>query len=170
MSIQELLNALRPYSWVLLVWFLLVPVLTWLYGRLHSREHGHYKPHRYIYSGLLAISGLPGLIAFMLCIYTLLILRGNMLEVNIFVYFLPIISMVATLLVARRNVELKKIPGFGRIMGAIIILSAVFFALFLLLNTRLFLFIGGGFGVLLIIILLIVAAVWYGWKKFNPKK
>ena len=170
MSIQDLSDFLRSYSWILLAWFTIVPLVTWLYGRTHRKESGHLGVHRRFYQSLIFVTCVPGVFSFVLTCYTLLIVRGNLLEVNIFVYFLPLISMVATLMVMRNKVDLRQVPGYNKLIGLIIILVAVFSILFLLMNTRIFVFFGGSFMILLLIGVALFGLIWYGWKRFKKNK
>ena len=56
-----------------------------------------------------------GLFAAVITAYGLFFTRTNLLEVNLLVYALPIVSMAFTLLAVRRNVEFESIPGFDRL-------------------------------------------------------
>ena len=139
MSINEILEKLRPYNWLILVWFCVLPVFAWLYGRVIRKGRGELKPHRYVYAVLVYVSCVPGMFAFVLTAYALLIARTNLLEVSAVLYFMPIVSMIATLSLIRKDVDTSRIPGFDRLKGLCLLLAVTFFILLMLMKTRLFL-------------------------------
>ncbi|MEZ4765253.1 MAG: hypothetical protein R3C26_19345 [Calditrichia bacterium] len=98
----------------------------------------------------------------MLTAYSLFFLRSNLLEVNALIYFLPIISMIVTLALMRRNVNFDYLPGFDRLRGLMLLLAVTFIVSFLLMQLRIWLFFGGSIGSLLIGMILIFLLLRYG--------
>jgi hypothetical protein len=62
----------------------------------------------------------------------------NLLEVNLLVYVLPIISMLVTLIFVRKNVGFDAVPGFERLSGLMILLACSFGLALAIHKTRLF--------------------------------
>src|SRR5439155_8979048 len=55
-----------------------------------------------------------------------------------FIYFLPIATMIATLLLIRRNVDFEAVPGFDRLSGLMTLLACSFALALAVHRTRLF--------------------------------
>ncbi|MCX4027715.1 hypothetical protein H0A36_21120 [Endozoicomonas sp. SM1973] len=68
------------------------------------------------------MSSIPGIISFSLIFYTLFIIRGNLLEVNALIYFLPVVSMVLVFVQVARKTDFEHLPGFGRLSGLMLMM------------------------------------------------
>ncbi len=169
MSIQDFIYQTQNHNRMLMIWFVVVPAVVYLYGRIHTRRAGTKSPHKYVYSLLVYATCIPGVFSSVLTLYTLLFIRANLLQVNALVYFLPIFSMLVTLLLMRKQVDLKQVPGFDRVFGLIIMLAVVFMVLFLLVNTRIFLFFGGSFLWLALLGIFLFGILMAGWHKLKKK-
>ena len=55
-----------------------------------------------------------------------------MLALDLLVYVLPILSMIATLLVVHKAVDFRDIPGFNRLSGLMLMIGASFLIAFIL--------------------------------------
>ena len=122
MTIQELLQQAGRYPWVITGFFVSVPLVTWMMGRLHGRERGGAPPWTYIYATLVYLSCVPGLFAAVVTAYALFFTAANLLEVNVLVYLLPVISMTVTLALVGKNVDFDAVPGFYRLSGLMTLL------------------------------------------------
>lgn len=133
MTINDLIRAASEHQLEVLVYFLIPPLLIWGTGRLHKTRHaGERRPYNLVYATSLYLVSFPGVLAAVLTGYGLLFLRADLRNVPILLYFLPILSMVVTWVLAKRQVNLDRIPGFERLTGfmlAIAICFAVAFAL-----------------------------------------
>jgi hypothetical protein len=98
---------------------------------------------RHCYSIMAYLSCVPGMFAVAITLYSLFLLRTNLLRVDVLVYFLPIVSMAATLLVIRRAITFERIPGFGRLAGLMITMGTSFLAVLLLDRLRVLVLFGG---------------------------
>jgi len=132
-SIAELLEQLGHYNLWLLLYFVLLPACTWLYTRAIGPGRGVLAPHKYCFSVLIYLSCIPGMFAAVITGYSLLMSRTNLLEVNLVLYFLPIASMIATILLIRRRVNTDLIPGFDRLLGLCTLLGVTFVFLLMLM-------------------------------------
>jgi hypothetical protein len=162
MTIQELLHDLGRYPWALLGVFVSVPVLTWAAGRLHDREQGGATPWKYLYATLVYVSCIPGLFAAVVTAYAVFFTSANLLDVNALVYLLPVVSMVVTLILLRKNVDLDAVPGFHRISGMMTLVGVSFAIALAVSRTRLWIFFGGS-----IFLLFAIAAVAFVFMKWG---
>jgi hypothetical protein len=90
----------------------------------------------------------PGMLAGVVTAYMLFFTRENLLDINVFVYLLPIVSMVATLLLTRTNVSFDAVPGFDRLSGLMVMIAVSFGIALAIQKTGIFLFFGASIGTL----------------------
>jgi hypothetical protein len=98
MTLQQLFDVIGENPTFIIIFFFSLPiisyVMTWITG-----EDAYDSPWKYIYSALIYAACIPGIFATLLIAYNMFFMRQSLLQVNLFVYFLPIISMIATLLI-----------------------------------------------------------------------
>ena len=170
-SIQDFTESLEQISpLILLAVFLVPPVLAWGLGMLHRKGDGDLGPWRYFYSFLVYLTCVPGIFSSVLTAYSLFFVRQNLLHVNIFVYFLPIISMVATLVVIARNARWKNLPGVDRLTALITLLAISFSVALFVQKTRVWIVFGGRFTTLIAIAFISFVVLKWGLYKLFRKK
>ncbi|MEP6794344.1 MAG: hypothetical protein ABJB16_08465 [Saprospiraceae bacterium] len=128
-------TALHPAF--LLVYFVGVPLIALLAG-VFSGGEGHLSPWKYLYSTLIYLVSLPGIFAVTLSIYFFLFERRSILDMNLFTQVLPVISMAATVLIIRKQVNLDLIPGFDKLSGLILILAALICVMWIIDKTQIY--------------------------------
>jgi hypothetical protein len=148
MTTRELIQWSGQHPAVLLAMFVAPPLLAWLLGKVHGKENGKLAPWKYLYSVLVYLACVPGMFAGVITAYTLFFSRENLLDANLLVYFLPIVSMVATLVLIRKNVSFEDVPGFDRLSGLMVMVGCSFVIALAIEKTRIFLFFGGSIGML----------------------
>lgn len=170
MTINQLIDLLNNYPIQIVTIFILLPLFSLIYGKIHGKGLGVFSPHKYVYAGLIYASCAPGVLALVLAGYILLFTRFNLLEVNILIYFGPIISMIITLAIIRHNVELKYVPGFDRLIGLFTLLGVVFILSLLVSKMRIWILFGSSiFTLLVIMIVLFLVLKWATHKLFRKK-
>lgn len=132
----------------LVAFFVLPPVLAWICGRIHGQGNGVNSPWKYIYSVLVYAVCIPGLLASVLTGYGLFFRNENMLDVNLAVYVLPIISMIVTLIFIHKTVNFENVPGFDRISGLMVMIGCSFVIALAIQKTRIWIFFGGSIAML----------------------
>lgn len=148
----------------MLAWFLFVPLAAWITGRFAQGE-GHLSPWKYVYSTLIYLSCVPGVFALFLSAWIFLFERRSILDTDVFTQVLPLFSMIATLLIIRRNVDLDLVPGFDKVSGLFVMIAAVLALLWVIDRTRIWVVTFLPFWqALLILIALLLLARW-GWKR-----
>lgn len=168
MTLQELFDSIGENPTFMLIFFIGLPivafVMTWITG-----EDAYKSPWNFVYSGIIYAAAIPGIFATMLVAYTLFFEKTSLLHVNWVVYFLPIISMIVTLLILSRTLHLDRIPGFDKISGLIFMIVAASVVIFLLSRMTIWtVFIGSIWHLFgLFIVLLIVFRV--GFKRLFAK-
>ena len=137
-SISSLINLFGQYPEYILAYFGLPVLLAWLLGLWIKPPRGAIAPWKYIYSTMVYVVCLPAMLAITIVVYTLFFTRQNLLEVNFLVYFMPIISMILTLMFIRRKVSFAVLPGFERLSGLMVLMALTFFIILFLYKTRIF--------------------------------
>ncbi|OWY22928.1 hypothetical protein C7N43_23050 [Sphingobacteriales bacterium UPWRP_1] len=170
MTLQEFFDILAANPAPVLIYFILLPVAAAIAGSLTTREEARQNPWKYFYSALVYMSSVPGIMALVLCVYTLFFERQrSLLEVNALVYFLPIIVMIATLLLINRKADMRHIPGFRRLSGLLMMLAVTFIAILIIQQTRIWVVFHGSVVYLFGLFIVLFVAFYLGWNKlFSP--
>jgi len=155
---------------ILLVGFFAMVPFTALLAGIMGKGEGHLSPWKWLYSVLVYLAAVPGIFAISLTIYFLIIERRGLLETDIFIQILPVISMIATLLLIRWNVSLKLVPGFGKLSGLMMMIFVVLLIMWGMDRIRiiLFSFMPIYLALLMLIGLLLVFRV--GWSRLFEGK
>ena len=122
----------------ILIFYLTAVPLTALLALVFGRGQGRQTPWKYLYSFLVYLTCLPGMFAIVLTLYLILFEQRSILDINLYTQVLPVISMVITLFLIRKNVALEHVPGFGRLSGLLLTLFAFVTLMWVLERTRIF--------------------------------
>jgi hypothetical protein len=171
MTIEEIIGKLNSNATGILIFLAFAPLLALLLNAMVTAEN-YPKGLKYGYSTALYAACLPGICALLLTLYSFFFLRQNMLQVNIWVYFLPIISMLITLAIIRRKIPFDKIPGSQRISSFLLLVAVSFILTYLLQKTQIYIGIFALMGMksLLILFAVIFFVLYYSWNKLMGKK
>jgi hypothetical protein len=138
MTVRDLIKWLGDYPWVLLTVFTALPVLAWLLRLGHGPGNGARAPWKYAYSALVYLACMPGMCSAVLTAYALFFRNENLLDANLLVYVLPIVSMTVTLIFVHKNVGFDAVPGFDRLSGLMIMMACSFALALAVHKTRIF--------------------------------
>jgi hypothetical protein len=138
MTTREFIQMAGQHWAVLLGLFFVPPVAAGLCALAHGRGHGGDAPWKYIYSVLVYLACVPGTFAAVLTGYALFFTHENLLDANPLVYFLPIVSMVVTLVIIHRTVTFELVPGFERLEGLMVMIACSFALALAVQKTRIF--------------------------------
>ncbi len=163
MTLEELFDYLSENPKYLFLYFLMLPVAALVAGWL-DKDRGHYNPWSFIYAVLIYASCIPGIFSVALNVYLFLFERHSIMQTNLYTQVLPWLSMLATLLIIRRNVDLDYIPGFDRLSGLIMILAAVMAVMWFFDRTRIIAFIHLRWQVVLAVFLVLSGVIYFGSK------
>ncbi|QQS28313.1 MAG: hypothetical protein IPM47_15825 [Sphingobacteriales bacterium] len=166
MTLQELFDKLASNPVPVVLFFVLLPIAALIAGKVTTRDEVRSSPWNYFYSTLVYLTTVPGIFALVLCVYTLFFERHrSLLEVNALVYFLPLISMISTLLIINRKIDMKHIPGFHRLSGMLMMIAVTFITILIIQQTRIWVIFHGSvmylFGLFIVLFLLF----YFGWNR-----
>jgi len=137
MTLKELFELIGENPGYVIGYFLLIIISAFL-GGFMGKDEGHLSPWKYFYSALIYLVCIPGIFAVCLNIYMFLFDRGKVLDTDVYIQILPVIAMLITLLIIRKNVNLDQIPGFKNISGLMLMMFAVFALMWGIDRTRIF--------------------------------
>jgi hypothetical protein len=123
----------------LIIYFAGLPFIA-LLSLIFGKNEGHLSPWKHLYSILVYLSCVPGIFAFTMSIYMFFFERGSILNANIYTQILPIICMMATLWLIRKNVSFDQVPGFDKIGSLIFFLTILIILLWILEKTNIYVF------------------------------
>lgn len=168
MTLQQLFDMIGQNPTLIMIFFIGLPILSFVMTWV-TDEHSYKSPWKFVYSALIYAACIPGIFATLLVAYVLMFENKSLLEIDLFVYFLPIASMFATLLILSRKLQLEYIPGFDKISGLVFMIVAVSMVIFLLSRMRIWtVFVGSIWHLFgLFVVLLIVFRV--GFKRLFAK-
>jgi hypothetical protein len=128
MTINELLQWLEQYQQVWALWFVAVPLLTYVGGALLKVISPLWA--RYLLATAIYLAVVPGVGMIVVLLYMVFFVRLNLLhEMHLVLHLLPIVSMLATLWAATRLAPFAAIPGFDRLQGLLLLVGLSFAAL-----------------------------------------
>lgn len=165
MTLREFFDYLGEHPLVITGYFLLIPLIAVLAG-MAGRGEGHQSPWKYLYSLLIFAVAIPGIFSIALSVYLFLFERGgSILNTNILTQVIPVVSMVLTLGVIRRNVSFDNIPGFDRLSSMMLTIGSVFILMYLLDRTHIIAFVRVPVQYLILIVVGLLLVFRYGFRQ-----
>ncbi|HNE28169.1 MAG TPA: hypothetical protein PLW66_03330 [Saprospiraceae bacterium] len=164
MTLRAFFDYLGENPLLLLAYFALIPLTAFLAGML-GRGEGHLSPWKYLYSVLIYGVCVPGIFAVALSVYFFLFERGSIMNANVLIQVLPVVSMVLTLAIIRQNVSFDAVPGFEKISSLMLMIGAVFVLMYLLDRTHLIAFVNVPVQYLILIVAGLLLAFRYGFRQ-----
>ncbi len=164
MTLQELFNLIAEQPAYIIFYFAIIPFAAFIAGLL-SKGEGHLAPWKILYAILIYAVCIPGIFAITLDVYFFLFEKRSILDTDIYTQILPVISMVATLLIIRRNVDFDYIPGFDKISGLITMIAATLGIMWFIDRTHIYAISYLRFEVVVLIFFALLLIIRFGWSK-----
>lgn len=164
MTLQELFDLLAANPAYILFFFFLIPFCALLAGIL-GRGEGHLSPWRYLYSALLYLACIPGIFALTLSVYYFLFERIPILQTNVYTQILPVVSMLLTIFIIRKNVDLDEVPGFDKLSGLIMIIVSALAIMWFIDRTRIWVLTYVPFQWVILMFIGLLIVIRFGWSR-----
>ena len=150
-----------------LIWFLLcIPLLTFIVSIWQDPNTPPQQSQaRYMYAVLAYCAAIPGIFAFTLNLYTFLFERQSIWTMNLVTQVLPIITMVITLILIKRNVPFEHVPAFGKLSGFITLIFAAIGIMWFVDRLRIYAITYVPFQYIAIGFIGMLLLIRFGWKK-----
>ncbi len=168
MTLQELFNILSDNPEILGFYFLAVPLTAFLAG-VFGKGEGHLSPWKQLYCVLIFLAAIPGIFAVTLNVYFFLFERQPILQTNIYTQVIPIVFMIFTIWLIKRNVPLELVPGFDKLGGLLMIIFAVLSVMWLLDRLHIIAITIMPFHYVLIFLVIVFIAIRIGLKRLMAK-
>jgi hypothetical protein len=169
MTLQQFFDVLSANPSITLFYFIALPLTALLCGLL-SKGNGHESPWKYAYCVLLYMAAVPGIFAIFLNVYLFLFERQSVMQMNLFTQVFPVITMLATFFIIRKNVDLSLIPGFDRLSGLVMVVAVVIGLMWILDRTRIFAVTIVPFQYVIIMLIGALIALRFGWSKLSANR
>jgi hypothetical protein len=164
MTLAEFFKLLAENPTWILAYFILIPLVALVLGWI-SGEEGHLSPWKYVYSALIYLVCVPGIFAVTLSIYLFIFERRSIMDTDVYTQILPVLSMIITMMVIRKNVDLKWIPGFEKISGLITMITATLALMWLADRTHIWVISFLPFWQAILIFAALLLVVKWGWGR-----
>lgn len=166
MTLGEFFTACGEHPEVLLGYFVLIPLVA-LMALFFSKGQGHLSPWKYLYAILIYLCAIPGIFAVTLSVYLFLFERRSIMDTNIYTQVLPIVSMLATFILIRKQVDLKVVPGFDRLSGLVTILAILMIIMWIIDKTHIYSITFMPFYVVVLILIVGFLVIRWGMKRLT---
>jgi len=164
MTINDLFQYAQDHPANVLFYFALIPFAALLAGWM-EREEGHLPPWNYLYSTLVYLVAVPAILAIAYGIYSWLFERRSIRDANILLQILPIASMLLTFFLVKKQVRIESLPGFSRLSGLVMMISAALAIMWFLDRVRIVVFSYMPIQYLLIVFVVLLVVIRYGWAR-----
>lgn len=164
MTLRDFFEAVSAQPVYVVFYFVMILVVALLTGWLAKGE-GEDSPWKYLYSALLYLVCVPGILAIGLGIYLFLFERRSIFEMNLLLELVPVITMIATILIVRKNVNIDQIPGFDKLSGLVMMISAALAIMWFVDRVRIVIFSSMPIQYLLLIFVGLILIIRLGWSR-----
>ncbi len=166
MTLTDLFSYLSNNPLWVVGYFMVLALASLLIGAI-STNKGNTSPYSYIYSGILYLASIPGVFAVALMAYKFFFERGSIMHTNVITQIVPIIGMLVTMFIIKRNVNLSHIPGFNKLGNLVAIITAGILLLWLLDKMHIVVFSYMPIQYLFIILLGVIAVIRIAWSRMS---
>ncbi len=139
--------------------------LTAAMAMVFGKNEGHLSPWKYLYSFLVYAACIPGIFSITLSFYFFFFERGSVLNANMYTQILPILVMMITLWLIRKNVSFDSIPGFDKIGSLVFVLTLIIIFLWIMEKTNIYVISYMPFWQFVIFFLLMILLIRFGVKR-----
>ncbi len=169
MTLGDFFEALSANPSIVCFLFVAVPLTAFL-ASIFGKDEGAKSPWKELYTILIYLTSIPGIFAITLSVYLFLFERQPILDSNIYTQILPIVSMVVTLWLIRKNVSFEEIPGFDKLGGLIMIVATLIIFMWILEKTHIYAITIIPFSYFIIFFIILLVIIRFGWKKMYSRK
>jgi len=164
MTVQDFINWFGKNPNLILGYFAVIIAFS-LIGLLYVKQSNFKPPINYFYGILIYAVTIPGLLALVLLLYSFFFLKTNLLQLDLVTYFVPLVSMIITLVIINKTIPMSRIPGFGKLSGLFIMIMITFIITYVLQRMFFGVFFVGRFQYLIIFFLALLLGLKVAWDR-----
>lgn len=136
MTIEDLLTYLTIDKTGLFLFFILLPIITILITVVSSGRSLE-KPYSYVYSVLLFVVCIPGVLSVTLWVYSMFFERKAIWQLPFFVYYLPIIIMaICIYILKKKRISIRRLPWTGELYEFLVLLIITFASILIIMKLQ----------------------------------
>ncbi len=163
MTLQQFFDMIQANPNFSLYFFLGIPAIALVIGWI-SEPDSYRSPWNYLFAVLVYAICIPGIFAVTLNIYFFFWERRSIMDTEMMIQFFPILSMVLTIAIIRRFVNLDDVPGFDKLTGFILIIGVILTLMWVLDRTHIYAISFMPFYIVLLVIVGGILLIRYGLK------
>lgn len=169
MTLRQLFDLISGNPAYILFYFAIIPFAA-LLANLLGKGEGYLSPWKFLYSILIYAVCIPGIFAVTLSVYFFLFEKRSILDTDVYIQLLPILSMILTLLIIRRNVDFDDIPGFDKLSGLMMMIAATLGIMWFIDRTHIYAITYLRFEVVLLIFFALLLIIRFGWSRIFARR
>ncbi len=166
MTLQQLLDIFTQYQTQTLYFFFGIPLLA-VVSIFFKKKYSKNLWVKVFDSLLIYLVSVPWILSLILSIYSIFILKGNILELNILPYFVPLISMWITYTIIQKSIWLKEVPWFGKISSLLLLIFLTFIVVFILQKMFIWVVFIGSISYIVWLFIIIFVAMKFAFDKMT---
>ncbi|MBK6571446.1 MAG: hypothetical protein IPG21_03015 [Saprospiraceae bacterium] len=164
MTLQQFFDMIQANPNFSLYFFLGIPAIALVLGWVTEPDSSQ-SPWNYLFAVLVYAICIPGIFAVTLNIYFFFWERRSIMDTQLMIQFFPILSMVATIAIIRRFVNLDDVPGFDKLTGFMLIIGVILTLMWVLDRTHIYAISFMPFYIVLLVIVGGILLIRYGLKQ-----
>lgn len=164
MTLGQFFESVSQKPDIVLFYFFALPFTAFL-ATIFGKGEGHLSPWKYLYTILVYFVCIPGIFALTLNAYMFLFERQPVMDTNLFTQVLPVLCMLITLWLIKKNVSLNDVPGFDKIGSLFFIITVLISMMWILEKTNIFIFTFMPFYQFILFFIGFLILIRLGWSK-----
>lgn len=164
MTLQDLFAYTETHPLNVVFYFSIIPFAALLAGWM-EREEGHLPPWNYLYSTLIYLVAVPAILSVAYSIYRWLFERGSIMEANLLLQFLPVASLLLTFFIIKRQVKIPTLPGFDRLGGLVMMVTAAMAIMYFVDRLRIVAFMRLSVSTVVLVFIVLLVVIRLGWRR-----
>ncbi|MBK6354570.1 MAG: hypothetical protein IPO72_10570 [Saprospiraceae bacterium] len=164
MTLQQFFDMIQANPNFSLYFFLGIPAIALVLGWVTEPDSSQ-SPWNYLFAVLVYAICIPGIFAVTLNIYFFFWERRSIMDTQLMIQFFPILSMVVTIAIIRRFVNLDDVPGFDKLTGFMLIIGVILTLMWVLDRTHIYAISFMPFYIVLLVIVGGILLIRYGLKQ-----
>jgi hypothetical protein len=134
MTIEDFLTYITNDKAGLFLFFILLPIVT-IIITIISAGRSLEKPYSYLFSILLFVVCIPGVLSITLWVYSMFFERKAIWELPFFVYYLPVIVMaVCIYILKKKRIPIRRLPWSGELYEFLVLLIITFASILIMMK------------------------------------
>jgi hypothetical protein len=168
MTLGEFFTLIGENPSFILFYFGLLPFIA-LLTNFMGKDEGNLSPWKFLYSAILFLVAVPGIMAVALNVYLFLFEKRSIFSTDIFTQIVPIISMATTLLIIRKNADFSEIPGANQLSAFVTMITCILIFMFILDRTHFIVFMNMPFQTAIIVFIVLFVLIRVSWSRIFSK-